>query len=400
MATSKPTLARYLQLQIGAAVILAGARSRKLVECVVPSIATFLIDIFGLFRINAYRTLARWILKSQLGLIDPYFDEAFYLSQIDDNRHRRGAATDPQLHYLLSGWFQGLRPHPDFDPPAYKERAGVPWSANPLLHFAKQHRGQPPNVAMGSLQRVTVPASRYSPTAERNSDQSRSVSATQRIAIYTAVIGSYDDLKQPLVALPNCDLFVFSEEPVNAPGWTVVPRKLTQGDTSREARFIKLHPHLFFQNYDISIWLDANITIKDDIRPLLNVLQDGAYCASFIHPFRDCVYEEARECVALGKDSSVTMLDQIERYRQEEYPPHAGLWETNVLVRRHNDPRCIELMTAWWRELQHGSRRDQLSLPVVARRLGAHIAPLDNAGVDARRHPLFALSPHKYPPQR
>ena len=39
--------------------------------------------------------------------------------------------------------------------------------------------------------------------------------------------------------------------------------------------------------------------------------------------------------------------------------------ETSVIVREHNDPRVIEAMNLWWKEIDNGSRRDQLSLPYV-----------------------------------
>jgi len=51
-------------------------------------------------------------------------------------------------------------------------------------------------------------------------------------------------------------------------------------------------------------------------------------------------------------------------------------------------------MTAWWRELDIGSRRDQLSLPIVAKQQSVTIAPLGKPGDNAREHPLLALIKH------
>jgi GT2 family glycosyltransferase len=52
------------------------------------------------------------------------------------------------------------------------------------------------------------------------------------------------------------------------------------------------------------------------------------------------------------------------------------------------------MMTEWWREMEIGSRRDQISLPVVAKQLGVEIAGLGPPQVDARNHPMLSLVKH------
>ena len=59
------------------------------------------------------------------------------------------------------------------------------------------------------------------------------------------------------------------------------------------------------------------------------------------------------------------MSEQTERYRQEGYPEHNGLIESAILVRELKDQRLISLMEAWWQEVLHGSKRDQLSFNYV-----------------------------------
>jgi hypothetical protein len=53
------------------------------------------------------------------------------------------------------------------------------------------------------------------------------------------------------------------------------------------------------------------------------------------------------------------------RYRQAGYPENNGLTETNVLLRRHNDPLVVAAMEEWWQEFLSGAPRDQLSFGYV-----------------------------------
>jgi len=48
-----------------------------------------------------------------------------------------------------------------------------------------------------------------------------------------------------------------------------------------------------------------------------------------------------------------------------KFPSHAGLWETGVLLRKHNDRELVLLNELWWDIVKLYSKRDQLSFPVV-----------------------------------
>lgn len=61
------------------------------------------------------------------------------------------------------------------------------------------------------------------------------------------------------------------------------------------------------------------------------------------------------------EDDSGIMSAQVERYREEGYPTHNGLMESAVLVRELKDGRVVRLIEAWWQEVLHERRRDQLN---------------------------------------
>lgn len=208
------------------------------------------------------------------------------------------------------------------------------------------------------------------------------------LVVYTAVSGGYDSLKRPEHLPHDCDFVCFTDDPgLRSDVWQMRPFDVYHVDPTRMARYVKTHPHVYFPEHEHSIWIDGNLLVQGDLRPFLDALDDEHPFAAFVHPHRDCIYAEADEIVARGGlDDERIVRRQVEAARAEGHPEQHGLIETNVLVRRHNDPRVVALMNAWWKEIDNGSKRDQLSLPVVARRAGFEIAPLAAHGTSVRNH--------------
>jgi GT2 family glycosyltransferase len=235
---------------------------------------------------------------------------------------------------------------------------------------------------------------RQAPHSASPAPPQRPAYVPQRVVIYTAVIGGYDELTPPMFQSPDCDFIAFSDVPLRVKGWQVRPLNYLHHDPARAARFVKLHPHVYFPDHDYSIWIDGSIAARGDLRQLVGSLTIGTFIGAFPHPARDCIYEQGENCAVLNQDLAETIERHLARFRMEGVPEKAGLWATNVLVRRHNDPACADLMAAWWRELEIGSRRDELSLPVVARRHSVTISPLGNLAEVASKRELFSHSEH------
>lgn len=223
-------------------------------------------------------------------------------------------------------------------------------------------------------------------------------SSGERIVVYTAVTGGYDVLRDPKHVLPNCDYIAFADHPLDCKVWQVHPLNYHEEDVARAARFVKLHPHLYFPDHRISIWIDANISLEGDPQPFIDCLGEDGVMALFQHPHRNCVYVEGHECIKRSKDGTEIIEQQLAKYKARAFPEDIGLWETGVLVRRHLDPKCKQLMAAWWKELFLGSRRDQISLPVAIHDTAAPVRALAEKGNDLRFHPLLGYQ--KHPPVR
>lgn len=182
--------------------------------------------------------------------------------------------------------------------------------------------------------------------------------------IYTCITRGYDTLKEN-INLPNFDFICFTDNTnLYSETWIIkqIPDKLKILSPIKQQRYIKTHPHEFLSEYDISIWTDGSVDVLQDPTPLIN-----DYCIEIPqHPKRNCLYEEAKECIRQKKDTPGNIHPQIEKYKKEGFPEKFGLPQSNIIIRKHNTPECIKLMEDWWKEIEQGSHRDQLSFSYVS----------------------------------
>ena len=130
-------------------------------------------------------------------------------------------------------------------------------------------------------------------------------------------------------------------------------------------------PFLFRRRYDMSIWIDASLQITSStfVKDMRSKLGDGEW-AMFVHPDRDCIYEEALTSITMRKYQDVPILPQVETYRSV-VPPHGGLYACTVIVRREpSTKRLKRVHSLWWEENCKWTYQDQLSLPFVLRSVG------------------------------
>lgn len=188
-----------------------------------------------------------------------------------------------------------------------------------------------------------------------------------KIVVYTAITGVYDELRDPGFNSVYCDYVCFTDNrALRSHVWKIRYFDDYETDNVRKCRRVKILPHLFLKDYEYSVWMDASMNLQKDVRPMLDRFLKDCGFAVFIHPERSCIYDEAAVCKEFKLDSAETINRQTDRYRQEGYPQNNGLAETSVLFRRHHDPKVIRAMEDWWREVRDFSRRDQLSFNYVA----------------------------------
>ena len=192
--------------------------------------------------------------------------------------------------------------------------------------------------------------------------------------VYTSVFGGYDKITEQ--SSDGWDWKCFSEK-----------NSLSlYGDNNRNAKRFKVLPHRHLQNYEYSIFIDGNMSVKGNLDDLIEKYLSDSNVAFFSHKnnkldSRDCAYKEAQTILDLGaknmkltpgrgmynyKDNPKIIVNQLDKYAKLNYPQNNGLITGMVILRRHNEKDCVQTMEDWWKEIKYGSKRDQLSFNYCA----------------------------------
>lgn len=221
-----------------------------------------------------------------------------------------------------------------------------------------------------------------------------------RIAVYTALFGNYDHMLQPMIRPDNIDYFILTDREFSDGGaWQYLdPARFVPAEFRRDPilcnRWCKMHPHLLFPEYDVSLYLDSNLLVVSDLTPLVTAL-DHFPVAMFRHWKRDCVYREVQACLDARRDTRENLKRHEERLRDQKIPEGWGLLEAPVIARQHHEARCISLMEHWWDNFLSGSRRDQLSLIETLWQQGIEPEQIGTLGPNLYRCNLFVKTTHR-----
>ena len=211
---------------------------------------------------------------------------------------------------------------------------------------------------------------------------------TPKIAVYTAVFGVYDELKFCDYLGEGIDLYYISDEkPYNLPTYyiwmdakEIIPDYIVS--PIKRNRFIKMNPHKFLSQYVYSIYIDGNVIISGDISRFLKKSNSGI--SVFMHPSRDCIYQEALSIVNFKRVNINDVCCQMKKYLDEGMPIHYGLGEMPIIAREHLKKECVSIMETWWEEFENESQRDQLSFTYAMWKNGYKITDLGCLGYDVR----------------
>ena len=190
----------------------------------------------------------------------------------------------------------------------------------------------------------------------------------KKFAIYTACIGGYDSIVQPEVIDERFDYILFVDDVKNSQigVWQVRKVVYTNLDKTRIARYVKTHPEELLPEYEATLWLDANIQIVSQwvYNRVIDLYNSNCSIASICHPERDCIYDEAFTVASYtifgALEHEKIALYWCRKLMKEHYPPHRGLYETNILYRKRSS-LIHSVDSIWWESIEKYSKRDQLS---------------------------------------
>ena len=188
--------------------------------------------------------------------------------------------------------------------------------------------------------------------------------------IYTAIVGQYEQIIQPIVIHLDFDYVLFTdidikEEYVGV--WQIRKIPYHNSDNTRVARWVKTHPEQLLGNYTDSIWIDANLQIlsEDFYDYVYKHIKSNVLVSSMWHNQRNCIYDEMAAVAYYELEKEYVIIDWLRFLLKEQYPQHNGLFETGVLFRNHSSDIVAKMDNLWWSCIDNYSRRDQLSFNYV-----------------------------------
>jgi Protein of unknown function (DUF616) len=209
------------------------------------------------------------------------------------------------------------------------------------------------------------------------------------VIVYTTILGSHRDRLRAIVAPADPQgrpvryiCFTDVLGPQEAYGWELRSPLWKHPNPRRASRWHSINAHLALgDGIPHSLWQDASLQLETNPWELVDrYLTDARELATFRHPERSCIYQELETCLRLRLDDAAVMRKQVDRYREEGYPPGRGLFEASALLRTHT-PRVRQFNEMWWREVAFGSVRCQLSVNYVAWKLNLPFAYLSGSRI-------------------
>ena len=215
------------------------------------------------------------------------------------------------------------------------------------------------------------------------------------IVVYTALFGKYDNLIDPREDYEGCDFVCFTDqENLQTEIWRLVKIDKKRFESPIVAnRHFKWLPHRYFPNQEISLYLDSNIILYTTPHELIKKYLQHYDMAMPKHFARDCLYEEAITCINENKLSIGQIYSQLKYFKNNGLPDATGLYEQNIILRRHHSDFIVNAMEATWNELKEwGNYRDQIVFPYILWKMKQHICLMDES---ARRGKSFLYMPHQ-----
>jgi len=217
-----------------------------------------------------------------------------------------------------------------------------------------------------------------------------------RICIYSCATGGYDRPLIPEARMENSEFVFFTDTEIEYPEpWQVKPTAYWNPDPVKVARFYKTNPDKFLIEFDIVIWIDANIVITGDISKYIDrVILNNASFGVIRHPYRSNAYEEAASLIDRNMDNPEVIGEQIISCREQGYPENVPMTETNFLIMDLNRQETRNALAIWWSEINKFSRRDQISFDFACWKAGAKCVGLFDEGGSVRSNPDFVYFIH------
>ena len=186
--------------------------------------------------------------------------------------------------------------------------------------------------------------------------------------VYTVITNNYDELNE-IKFKSNLKFICFTDNlDLSSKGWEIKHYDFGDLSFADANRKIKILVHLFLSDFDESLYIDGNISLKADPEPLFDKYLKNNFLVIPKHVFTNCIFKEAANWKFTNKldiEKSDLLDKQMGKYLEAGMPKNFGLWENNIILRKNNHPKNIIISNIWWKEYMNGIKRDQLSLSYI-----------------------------------
>lgn len=181
------------------------------------------------------------------------------------------------------------------------------------------------------------------------------------VVVYSSMFGKYDTIPPRLLPSSARFIMITDQDNLLAPGWEIRREKRTSEDGNRAAKYYKINPHIEFPEFEYSLFVDACSFFCGDVDAFVNDWLLESDFAMFRHDKTSSIITEATTIIALGYDDIELVIDTVQAGVEAGVNSATPLAAGSFIWRRHNSPESIEFSEHWWRAIQAGSKRDQLS---------------------------------------
>ncbi|RKM54340.1 DUF616 domain-containing protein [Butyrivibrio sp. X503] len=187
--------------------------------------------------------------------------------------------------------------------------------------------------------------------------------------VYTVITGDYDEINEPETGDSGLSYVLLTdrERPDYKGKWEI--RVIDNPDnlsSVRLSRYPKMFPHIFFPEYDYSVYIDGSLIIKKDIRTFIDTYRRDCGMICFAHFCSESIMDEAVLIVERGKADKAALDTQLEVYKKKGYTAKGYIAELTCIVRDHHDEALKKVMQDWWDEyMSYEHTRDQISFDYV-----------------------------------
>lgn len=129
-------------------------------------------------------------------------------------------------------------------------------------------------------------------------------------------------------------------------------------------RYHKIFPNLLFPEYTESVYIDGNINfLTSKYFDLIKDIDKDIYIP--IHPNEIDIYREIIWACKAGYNTLEFSQKLASRFRDEGFPANYGMFENNIIYRKHFSREIIDMMNEWWQIMMEGANRDQIVLAYI-----------------------------------